>query len=185
MLMGQEGSLGRTSLRYLRRLIWRRLQVSIMERMAAILGPAASLPTCKASSGFPHNAHQHANLPLIKAPFHFQPRFPSKSNPIAPLLCNGPSLNLHKTRLSGSPPLPKPTLKIKQAHSLATAKLHTRQSALLIQPDNSRLLLRAEAPTWPPHHPILVFHARDYLKSGAQRIVGFAYVCLRGYRTTA
>ena len=41
LLMGQEGSLGRTSLRYLRRLIWRRLQVSMMERMAAILGPAS------------------------------------------------------------------------------------------------------------------------------------------------
>ena len=46
MINGQEGSLGRTSLRYLRRLIWRRLQVSMTERMAAIFGPASGLPIC-------------------------------------------------------------------------------------------------------------------------------------------
>ena len=46
LLIGQEGSLGRTSLRYLRRLIWRRLQVSMIERMAAIFGPASWLPIC-------------------------------------------------------------------------------------------------------------------------------------------
>jgi hypothetical protein len=53
------------------------------------------------------------------------------------------------------------TLKIKQAHSLATAKLHSRQSALLVLPDNSCLLLRAETPTRPPGLSILAFHAPE------------------------
>jgi hypothetical protein len=91
------------------------------------------------------------------------------------MLCNGSSLNLHKARFSGLVLLSQPTLKIKQAHSLATAKRHTRQSALLILPDNSRLLLCAKAPTRPPGHSILAFHARDYPKSRRPRIVGFAY----------
>ena len=51
-----------------------------------------------------------------------------------------------KRRFSRPVLLPEPTLKIKQAHSLATAKLHSPQPALPILPDDSRLLLRAEAP---------------------------------------
>src|SRR6266850_709406 len=108
----------------------------------------------------------------------FQPRFPSKSKPITAMLSTGPGLNLHKAPFSGPAPLSQPTLKIEEAHSLATAKLRTSQSALLIQPDNSRLLLRAEAPTSSPGHFILVFHARDYPKS---RPPLNSWLCLCGY----
>jgi hypothetical protein len=94
-----------------------------------------------ASSRFPHNARQHANFPFIKSSFDFQPRSPFKSHPITTLLRSGPSLILNKTRFSGPVLLSQPTLKIKQAHSLATAKLHTPQSALLIQTDNALLRL--------------------------------------------
>ena len=83
------------------------------------------------------------NFPLIKSSFDFQSRFPSKSKPITAMLSTGPSLNLHKARFSCPAPLSQPTLKIKQAHSLATAKLRASQSALLIQPYKSRLLLLA------------------------------------------
>jgi hypothetical protein len=91
------------------------------------------------------------------------------------MLSNGPSLNLHKARFSGSILLSQPTLQIKQAHSLATAKLHSRQSALPVQSDNSCFLLRAEAPTRPPGLFILDFHLRNYPNPAAPRIVGFAY----------
>ena len=83
--------------------------------------PAGHLRPGSSSSRFPHNAGQHANFPLIKSSFDFQPRFPSKSKPITAMLSNGPSLNLHKARLSGPAPLSQPTLKIEEAHSLATA----------------------------------------------------------------
>ena len=79
----------------------------------------------------------------------FQPRSPFKSKPITTPLSNGPGLNLHKARFPRLPLLSQPTLQIKQAHSLSTAELHSRQSALLIQRDNSCLLLRAKAPTRP------------------------------------
>ena len=59
-------------------------------------------------------------------------------------LRNSPRLDLHKVRFSGSLPLPKPTLKIEEAHSLAPPKLHMRQSALSIQSDDSGFLFRAE-----------------------------------------
>jgi hypothetical protein len=94
------------------------------------------------------------------------------------MLPNGPSLNLDKARFSGSILLSQPTLQIKQAHSLATAKLHSRQSALPVQSDNSCFLLRAEAPTRPPGLFILVFHLRDYPKS---RRPSHSWLCLHGY----
>ena len=94
------------------------------------------------------------------------------------MLCNGPGLNLHKACLSPPLLLSQPTLKIKQAHSLATAKLRARQSALLVLPDNSRLLLCAKAPTRLPDRFILNFHVRDYPKSRRRRIVGFAYLSI-------
>ena len=79
------------------------------------------------------------------------------------MLSNGPSLNLYKARFSGSVLLSQPTLKIKQAHSLATAKLHSRQSALLVLPDNSCVF------------PFSLSMPRNYLKSRWRRIVGLAY----------
>src|SRR5208283_4361395 len=45
-VMGQSPSLGRTSLRYWRKLMSRRRQVSTIEAMAATFGPACSLPIC-------------------------------------------------------------------------------------------------------------------------------------------
>jgi hypothetical protein len=97
------------------------------------------------------------------------------------MLSNARSFNLHKARFPPRLPLlSQPTLKIKQAHSLATAKLHSRQSALPIQSDNSCLLLRAEAPTRPPAHFILSFHAQDYPKS---RRPSNSWLCLCGYFT--
>ena len=66
------------------------------------------------------------------------------------MLSNGSSFDFHKARFSAPVLLSQPTLKIKQAYFLATAKFRTRQSALPILLDNSRLLLRAEAPTRPP-----------------------------------
>ena len=45
-LAGQVGILGRTSLRYSRSLIPSRRQVSMTDMIAAIRGPASSLPKC-------------------------------------------------------------------------------------------------------------------------------------------
>jgi hypothetical protein len=98
---------------------------------------------------------------------------------IMAMLCNGPSLDLDKARFSSPVRLSEPTLKIKEAHSLATAKLRTGQPALLIQSDNSCLLLRAKTPTRPPCHFILNFHARDYPKS---RRPSPSWPSLRGYK---
>jgi hypothetical protein len=84
--------------------------------------PAGHLRPGSASSRFPHNAGQHANFPLIKSSFDFQPRFPSKSKPITAMLSTGPSLKLHKARFSGPAPFSQPTLKIEEAHSLADGK---------------------------------------------------------------
>ena len=47
---------------------------------------------------------------------------PSKPHSITAPLRNGPRLDLHKVRFSGSLPLPKSTLKIKEAHSLEYPK---------------------------------------------------------------
>jgi hypothetical protein len=97
------------------------------------------------------------------------------------MLSNGSSFDFHKARFSAPVLLPQPTLKIKQAYSLATAKFRTRQSALPILLDNSRLLLRAEAPTRPPGFFILVFHLRNYPKS---RRPSNSWLCLCGYPTS-
>jgi hypothetical protein len=67
---------------------------------------------------------------------------------------------------------------LRQAHSLATAKLHSRQSALLVLPDNSCLLLRAETPTRPPGLSILAFHARELSQV---RRASNSWPCLHGY----
>ena len=131
-----------------------------------------------ASGRFPHDAGQHANFPLIESSLDFQPCSLFKSQPITAMLSNGPSLNLYKARFSGSVLLSQPTLKIKQAHSLATAKLRSRQSALLILPDNSCLLLRAEAPTRPPGLSILAFHAPELSQIP---LASNSWPCLHGY----
>ena len=142
--------------------------------------PSGPLRPGLASSRFPHDPGQHPNFPLVKASLDFQPRSPSKSKPITALLCKGRSLNLHKARFSPRrPPLSQPSLKIKQTHSLATAKFHTCQPALLIEPDNACLLLRAQAPTRPPGLLVFSLHARDHPTSRLPRIVGVAYCCLR------
>ena len=94
------------------------------------------------------------------------------------MLSNGSSFDFHKARFSAPVLLSQPTLKIKQAYFLATAKFRTRQSALPILLDNSRLLLRAEAPTRPPGFFILVFHLRNYPKS---RRPSNSWLCLCGY----
>ena len=95
------------------------------------------------------------------------------------MLSNGSSFDFHKARFSAPVLLSQPTLKIKQAYFLATAKFRTRQSALPILLDNSRLLLRAEAPTRPPGFFILVFHLRNYPKS---RRPSNSWLCLCGYK---
>ena len=91
------------------------------------------------------------------------------------MLGDGSSLNLHKARFSRPVQLSEPTLKIKQADSLATAELRAGQPAFLIQSDNSRLLLCAETPPRSHGTFILNFHARDYPKSRCPRLVGLAY----------
>ena len=97
-----------------------------------------------------------------------------------------PGLNLHKMRRSGPAPFPQPSLKIKRAHSLATAKLHTCQAALLIQPDNARLLLRAKAPTRPPDHFILDFHPRTISKLAFPAYLALpAFACADTIRRSA
>ena len=97
------------------------------------------------------------------------------------MLSKGARLNLYKALLRIGPAFPA-TLKIKQAHSIATAKLHSRQSALLVLRDNSCLLLGAETPTRPPGLSILAFHAPELSQI---RLASNSWPCLHGYPAAA
>jgi hypothetical protein len=87
----------------------------------------------------------------------FQPSSLFKSQPITAMLSESARLNLYKARSPDRSCFPS------NAED-ETGSLPSRQSALLVLPDNSCLLLRAETPTRPPRLSILELCASSSAK---------------------